>query len=207
MIIVSLDNISKDRAIKIARSLEGMVWGFKINDLLLEHGAGLVRELKKFGKVFCDPKLFDIPNTVLNSVKMLDKAGADLITVHVSSPDILKAAVSASKNIVGVIHLTSEGAIDKKLFLSKALLAKRVGIKHLVCSVQELGYLKGDARFRNIKMIVPGIRPEWHKNKDDQKRVGTPKKALSLGADFLVIGRPITQSKNPPQALRRILEN
>ena len=82
-IIVALDGLTVKGALRIGKILSGKVWGFKVNDLLFTN-VEIIRKLKKFGKIFADAKLHDIPNTVGNSVKKLSKAGADLITVHAS---------------------------------------------------------------------------------------------------------------------------
>ena len=91
-IIVALDGISEKEALRMAKILKGRVWGFKVNDLLFEDGR-IIAKLKKFGNVFADAKLHDIPNTVGNSVARLSRAGADMITVHGSGGiEMMKAA-------------------------------------------------------------------------------------------------------------------
>lgn len=91
-LIIALDGITSKEALEIARKLKGRVWGFKIGDLLYQDNS-LIQKLKKFGHVFVDVKLYDIPNTVANSVKRLSRAGADMITVHASGGiPMMKAA-------------------------------------------------------------------------------------------------------------------
>src|SRR3954468_7479737 len=109
-IIVALDNMEQQAALELARSLSGKVWGFKVNDLLLEYGCSIVNSLKRHGNVFADPKLHDTPNTVRNSVKRLAFAGADLITCHIAGGvKMLQAAVdeAGKAKIIGVTMLTS----------------------------------------------------------------------------------------------------
>src|SRR5689334_17776634 len=116
-IIVALDGMTRSEALELATALKGSVWGFKVNDLLIQCGLEIVRELKKFGGVFADPKLSDIPNTVGNSVRVLAAAGADLITVHASaSAASLKAAVAEAgpSRILAITVLTSMSDEDSK---------------------------------------------------------------------------------------------
>ena len=201
-IIVALDGISEKEALRIARLLKGLVWGFKVNDLLFE-SLGVIVKLKKFGNVFADAKLYDIPNTVTNSVRKLSTTGADMITVHASGGvEMMKAAKrSAGKSkILAVTVLTSFQGNQKKMVLKLVRDAEKAGLDGIVCSGLELKYL---AKFSLLK-VVPGIRPKDYNKKDDQKRTVTPKEAIKLGADYLVIGRPITKSKDPPQAFREM---
>jgi len=201
-VIVALDGISEKEALRIAALLKGKVWGFKVNDLLFEDPK-IIRKLKKFGNVFADAKLYDIPNTVANSVRRLSAAGADMITVHASGGvKMMKAAKdnSGHSKILAVTVLTSFGGNQKKNVLKLAKEAEKAGVDGIVCSGNELKYLK---RFRLLK-VVPGIRPKDYNRKDDQKRTMTPKEAVKNGADYLVIGRPIISSKDPLQILKEI---
>lgn len=203
-IIIALDGISQDKALKIAQKLKGKVWGFKVNDLLFDD-VTIIKKLKKFGNVFADAKLYDIPNTVKNSVKNLSKYGADIITVHASGGrDMMKAAnlVRGKSKIIGVTVLTSEAGNVKDAVLKLVKDIEFAGLAGLVCSAHELKFLSN----KKLLKIVPGIRPTWYKRHDDQKRTATPKIALDAGADFLVIGRPITKSKNPVLALNKTFE-
>jgi len=206
-IIVALDGISKKKALRIASILKGRVWGFKINDLLFED-ATIIGKLKKFGNVFADAKLYDIPNTVAHSVARLSKAGADIITVHaLGGIEMMKAAKnSAGKSkILAVTVLTSEKANSEKVaeFTQEAF---RAGVDGIICSGWNLSVIRKIIKSRFFLKIVPGIRPSWYKKKDDQKQIMTPKEALKLGADYLVIGRPILNAKNPIKALADMLK-
>lgn len=202
-IIVALDGISKSKALKIAESLKGLVWGFKVNDLLFENPK-IITALKRFGNVFADAKLHDIPNTVKNSVERLSKMGADIITVHASGGvAMMKAAKKASgrTKIIGVTVLTSKDGNAKNEVLKLVKDIETAGLDGIVCSAHELKYLTN----KKFLKIVPGIRPVWYKRRDDQKRTAIPKFALKFGAGLLVIGRPITKSKNPLKAMQKIL--
>lgn len=197
-IIVSLDGMSEKEALKIAGKLCGHVWGFKVNDILYGN-INIIRELKKFGKVFVDVKLHDIPNTVSNSVKRISKLGADIITVHASGGmDMMK---SAKKNagkckIIAVTVLTSSSLKSTNDVMELVQHAIKARVDGIVCSGQELESVKKLHGAKSLIKIVPGIRPKWYKTKDDQKRTMTPNEALEFGADYLVIGRPLTKSKN-----------
>jgi len=198
-IIVALDGITVREALSIAAKLKGKVWGFKVNDLLFE-GLEIITKLKKFGKVFADAKLHDIPNTVANSVAKLSKAGADMISVHSSGGiEMMKAAklVAGKSKIIAVTVLTSSKKADN--FLKLVDYAQKTNVDGIVCSAHELKYIK-----KQFLKVVPGIRPDWYNTKNDQKRTATPAEAVSLGADFIVIGRPITKSSDPVKAIEKL---
>lgn len=191
-VIVALDGISEKEALRIAKLLKGKVWGFKVNDLLFAN-PGIIGKLKKFGKVFADAKLYDIPNTVANGIRRLSAAGADMITVHASGGiEMMRAAKknAGRSKILAVTVLTSFQGNQKKEVLRMVKEAAVAGVDGVVCSGHELKYL---AKFSLLK-IVPGIRPKGYNRKDDQKRTVTPEEAIKFGADYLVIGRPITNS-------------
>jgi len=204
-IIVALDGISEKEALHFARLFKGKVWGFKINDLLFGD-IRIIRKLKRFGKVFADAKLYDIPNTVANGVARLSRAGADIITVHASGGvGMIKAAKRSTgrSKIVAVTVLTSGKAHNTRMMqlVREAVAAKVDGI---VCSGRDLPLVSRVRGSRALLKVVPGIRPDWYTKKDDQKRSVTFNKAIGRGADFLVIGRPITRSKDPLGVLARI---
>lgn len=215
-VIIALDGVTPKKALAIARTLRGHVWGFKVNDLLFDDPT-IVRKLKKYGKVFADAKLHDIPNTVSNSVQRLAKLGADIITVHASGgKEMMQAAClgarsrrhakrSASRTkIIAVTVLTSQKLSSRKKLLDLVRDAIDAGVDGIVCSGHELSVVKKLKGIGKRMLIVPGVRPSWYKKKDDQKRTMTPTKALSLGADYIVIGRPITESTDPLSALKRL---
>lgn len=206
-IIIALNGIPPRRALATARKLKGSVWGFKVGDLLYEDRS-IIFKLKKFGSVFADVKLHDIPNTVGNGVRRLSRAGVDIITVHASGGiEMMRAAKqnAGKSKIIAVTVLTSqkEKNINKKV-LKLAQDARKAGLWGIVCSGHELKTLNRAAGIKNMAKIVPGVRPAWYKKKDDQKRKVTPREAINLGADFLVIGRPITGSRDPLLALKKL---
>lgn len=201
-IIVALDGISEKEALRIAKLLKGHVWGFKVNDLLF-YDVAIMHKLKKFGKVFADAKLCDIPNTVSNCVKRLSSAGADLITVHASGGiEMMRAAKKSadkSKILAVTILTSSETNSGKVVRLTHDAL--KANVDGIVCSGHDLLSIRRIPGVQSLLKIVPGIRPNWYKKKDDQKRTITPKEAFARGADYLVIGRPILNAKNPINAL------
>lgn len=217
-VIVALDSLGRSRSLELARELAGHVWGFKVNDLLLAEGARIVTELKQFGRVFADPKLHDIPNTVGNEVQVLAQAGADLITVHAGGGrDMMREAVAkaGSAQILAVSVLTSfndQGA--QEVFGCEVRggvrrlveLACRERVHGIVCSPQELDLLREIPVPASCIRVTPGVRPEWYGKKDDQVRTMTPRQAVSAGASLLVIGRPITGDASPRDAAMRIVE-
>ena len=204
-IIIALDGISQKKALQIAKMMKGFVWGFKLNDLLFNN-TSIIHKLKKFGKVFADAKLHDIPNTVSNSVKKLSMAGADMITVHASGGvEMMKSAKKSSgqSKILAVTLLTSKKNNPIEITrLTKDVV--KVGVDGIVCSGNNLLPIQRIFKSKSLLKVVPGVRPKWYKKKDDQRRIITPKKAIELGADYLVIGRPILNVKNPLDALDKL---
>ncbi|MFH0755249.1 MAG: orotidine-5'-phosphate decarboxylase [bacterium] len=204
-IIIALDGITEKKALQIAKLLKEYVWGFKINDLLFEN-IKIIQKLKKFGKVFADAKLYDIPNTVSNSVKRLSKAGADIITVHASGGiEMMKSAKqnAGQSKIIAVTVLTSFKKNSKKV-ISLVKNSIEANVDGVVCSGHDLSAIRHIPNSQSLLKIVPGIRPIWYKKKDDQKQIITPDESFKLGADYLVIGRPILDAKDIVKALLNI---
>lgn len=213
-LIIPLDGMKVASALTLAKQLSGSVWGFKVNDLLIECGVDIVTQLKRFGNVFADPKLHDIPNTVANGVRRLADAGADLITVHASGGEaMMEAACTAAgaSKILAVTVLTSlrvdeawyiYGQRPAAMVRQFALQAQHAGVHGIVCSPQEL-HTKLP---KGLVKVVPGIRPAWYARDDDQSRTATPAAAIKAGADLLVIGRPITRADDPRRAVAQTHE-
>ncbi|HXQ66060.1 MAG TPA: orotidine-5'-phosphate decarboxylase [Alphaproteobacteria bacterium] len=222
-IFVALDLTDLERASALARELKGAIGGIKIGlELFSARGVEAVRELRAEGlPLFLDLKLHDIPNTVASAVRALLPLEPALLTLHASGgPAMLRAAAAAAQTagprrprLLAVTVLTSlderdlrgvgqEGPIAAQV-LRLAELAQGAGIDGVVCSPQEVAALRANCGPGFI-LAVPGIRPAWAQA-DDQKRVTTPKEALAAGADYLVIGRPITQAPSPRAAAARIV--
>ena len=218
-LVIALDDMNESEAVHLTRSLSGLVWGVKVNDLLLRCGVELVSRLKAYGGVFCDPKLYDIPNTVANQVRLLTGAGADLVTLHCSGGgEMLRAAVDArqgSASLIGVTILTSmDAATSSDIYQDDvpqrishfARLAKSSGLDGIVCAPGDLGLIDEVDPDRKLMRVTPGVRPDWHTKVDDQKRPTTPLAAWNNGADLLVVGRPVTGADDPVAACKRIVE-
>jgi orotidine-5'-phosphate decarboxylase len=219
-IIVALDVPTKKEALRLVDQLRGEISFFKIGlQLYTAEGPEIVRAvLGKGANVFLDLKLHDIPNTVARAVESASKLGVQMLTIHLSGgTEMIRAAVGAKKtemSILGVTVLTSatqhtldELGVGEQLdrqVLRLANLGAAAGIDGLVASPFEVKFLRAELG-DNIKLVSPGVRPAWSEQ-GDQKRTMTPREAIDAGADYLVIGRPITANKNPQEALERILE-
>ena len=218
-IIVALDLPSLDAARKLISAVGKDVSWYKIGlQLFGLGGPAFVQEVKASGaKIFLDLKFHDIPNTVRSAVESACALGVDMLTIHLSGgSEICQAAVQGrgtnSTLILGVTVLTSqteatlsEIGVNRSVtqqVISLATLAKSTGITGLIASPLELEPLRKE--FGNSFVIVtPGVRPTWAAA-GDQKRFTTPSEAINLGANYLVIGRPITASPDPKAALSRI---
>lgn len=226
-IIIALDVKNREEARAVLESLpEARL--FKVGlELYTAEGPAMIDLVKSFGKeVFLDLKLHDIPNTVAGAVKSAVRHGVAMLTLHTSGGrEMMKKAVEAAREtaekenkplplILGVTVLTSLKDSDlqeigfssdaRNQVLRLARLAVESGIEGIVCSPQELEPLRAELGSR-VRIITPGIRPAWAEAQD-QKRIMTPGEAIKKGADFLVIGRPITQAPIPREAFRRVLE-
>jgi orotidine-5'-phosphate decarboxylase len=174
----------------------------------------LVDELLSRGKkVFVDLKLFDIPATVGKAVAQVAKLGAHFVTVH-GQDAMLRAAVAARGPSLKVLAVTALTSLDRgdledlgfdcdveALVLSRARRALEIGCDGVVSSGLEVKRIKDEARGK-LLAVVPGIRPV--QNDDDQKRVVTPGQAIRDGADYLVVGRPIREARDPRAAAEAI---
>ena len=218
-IIVALDVPSKADALRLVEQLRPEVSFFKIGlQLYTAEGPEIVRAvLSKGAKIFLDLKLHDIPNTVARAVESANNLGVQLLTIHLSGGgEMIRAAIGAKKgnmSILGVTVLTSatqqtlgEIGIQEQLdryVLRLGNLGISAGIDGLVASPFEVKFLRAEFGDK-IKIVVPGIRPSGA-DAGDQKRTMTPREAIEAGADYLVIGRPITAHKNPREAVEKIL--
>src|SRR5210317_1021116 len=224
-IILALDVNSLTKAQSILSDLKSRIGGVKLGmEFFNSFGPDGVREISKLGiPIFLDLKLHDIPITVYKTIKTLMELDIAIINVHSSGGrDMLEAAAKAKSEfkdkptkLIAVTVLTSLDNNDieeigykdnsEDLVLRLASLAKDSGLDGVVCSAKEISLIKSKLG-KNFILVVPGIRLEKD-NKNDQKRVMSPKKAINAGADLLVIGRPITDSKDPLKTIDNILEN
>ncbi|MGF1460358.1 MAG: orotidine-5'-phosphate decarboxylase [Leptolyngbyaceae cyanobacterium] len=195
-------------------------------ELFVSSGPEILSYLKGHGKrIFLDLKFHDIPNTMAAVCRAAGRYGVDLITVHATAGlPALQAAQSGAQEgaavanveppkLIAVTLLTSiDGrslAYDLKIplelsdyALQMGLLSQRAGLAGSVCSPQEAALLRRCCG-EDWLLICPGVRPQWFQ-KGDQRRVMTPGAAIAAGADYLVIGRPITQASNPGEAFEQI---
>ena len=218
-IIIALDSDNFNETLKIVKNLKKEAFAFKIGyEFFLNFGLSGYKAIKEENaNIFLDLKLHDIPNTVANGIKAIAKLNPYFTTIHLSGGDEMqKISSNFKKNtkILGVSILTS---LDSKQtikyynnnnveeivsnFAKNALDNKLDGI---VCSPQEIAIVKKITQNKLI-IVTPGIRPISYENsKDDQKRVMSPKEAINAGANYLVMGRPITKSTNPLKSLQFI---
>ena len=217
-IIVALDSNNLNKTIKLAKILKKDVYAFKIGYQFF-YNFGLEGYKKIYSicpKIFLDLKLHDIPNTVENGLKALIKMKPLFTTIHISGgDDMMRVAKSVKKNtkILGVSILTSLDSDQTKKYYNKknisALVkqftqaAKKNELDGVVCSSQEIRFIRKEVG-KNFIIVTPGIRISNELKSDDQKRVETPDNAINLGANYLVIGRPITKSKDPLKTLKEI---
>ena len=226
-IIVALDVSSKKEALSLVRQLKD-THIFKVGlQLFTVEGPSLVKALQDLGKkVFLDLKFHDIPNTVAGAVRMGIRMGVHMMTLHASGgKEMMESAARAAKEeaesmgisppkLLAVTILTSLkdeqlkdigiGTNLQSQVLNLAGLAHQSGIGGIVCSPKEIETIKKKFH-KNLDVVAPGIRPKWAAAQD-QKRILTPAQAIQKGADYLVIGRPITQAPSPHDALLRILD-
>lgn len=216
-IFCALDRPDLDGALALGRSLVGAVDGLKVGlEFVTANGPAGVRRVVDLGlPVFLDVKFHDIPNTVARAVRAAGSLGVAMLNLHVAGGSaMLRAAVEAAEGLkhrpwlLGVTVLTSiddrdlaalgvaEPASEQVLRLAD--LAKTAGLDGVICSPHEIATLR-ERCGADFKLVVPGIRPR-SSAADDQKRVMSPEQAAALGADALVIGRPITQASDPRAA-------
>ena len=223
-IFVALDTTSVDTAVSLAERLAGLVGGVKLGkEFFTACGPQGVERVTACGMpVFLDLKFHDIPNTVAGAVRAALPLKPYLLNVHASGGAAMmkKAAEAAAEGgaerplMLAVTVLTSMGPEDlagigidtpvEEQVLRLSALAQDSGMDGVVCSAREVEALRA-ARGPDFKLVVPGIRPAWAST-DDQKRIVTPSDAVKMGADYLVIGRPITAHADPVEAAGRIAE-
>ena len=219
-ILCAIDTNELARAQSLIAATASAVGGVKLGlEFFVAHGPGGIR-MAAAGQmnVFLDLKLHDIPSTVAGAVKSSLVLDPLLLTVHCGGgPAMMRASVeargSARTKIVGVTVLTSlddndlaavgQSAPAAAQVRRLALLAQASGLDGVVCSPQEVAMLREACR-KDFLLVVPGIRPAGAAV-GDQKRVQTPRDAIAAGADYLVIGRPITEAPDPGAAARAIL--
>ena len=223
----AIDTPSLEAADKLTGEITGLVGGVKLGlEFFAANGPSGVRTISARGTpIFLDLKLHDIPNTVAGTIRALAPLNVAFLTLHAAGGRaMLQAAVTAAREaadsvgsrrplLLGVTVMTSLDENDLRDVGQDpmthhqvdrlAFLAQDSGLDGVVCSAQEIAHLR--RRYgQHLVLMVPGIRPAWTTN-DDQKRITTPAEAVGLGADYLVIGRPITRATDPAGAAKRIV--
>jgi orotidine-5'-phosphate decarboxylase len=220
-VIVALDFPEAGEAIALAARLDPASCRLKIgNELYAGAGPSFVEQLVRSGfGVFLDLKFHDIPNTVAAACAAAARLGVWMINVHaLGGRAMMEAARSAlagmqpRPKLTAVTVLTSMGRYDltevgigggpDDAVLRLARLVARCGLDGVVCSAQEAASLRRECG-KSFVLVTPGIRPAAGA-RDDQQRVATPAAAIASGADYLVVGRPITRAPDPLAALRAI---
>jgi orotidine-5'-phosphate decarboxylase len=216
-IFFACDFSSEDEAVKLIEQIKNDIFGIKVGlQYITSTGIEGIKTLSKFNlPIMYDAKAFDIKNTISAFSKSLADLGISYATVHIlNGKETLKEAVKQAGNVklVGVSVLTSFSDDDlKKLGFSNNVkkqveiligIASSAGLYGVVCSPQEVKMIKKIAP--NLVCFTPGIRLTLEKH--DQKRTMTPKEAIDRGADYLILGRPLT-SGNPRENMRKIIQS
>ncbi len=224
-VIVPLDVPTQAEAIALVDCLpEVSFWKVGL-ELFVGSGPSILSELKTRQKrIFLDLKLHDIPNTVVGACRSAARYHVDLLTIHATcgrkalkdaQAVLEETAGDQAPKLIAITLLTSlnsrDLAFDLKIpvelpeyALQMALLAKESGLPGAVCSPHEAAQLRSVCGSEFL-LVCPGVRPSWSEA-GDQQRTMTPEEAIKAGADYLVIGRPITASADPAGAFRRICE-
>jgi len=222
-IIVALDLPTREEALAIVEKLDPALCRLKIaNTMFTRYGPAFVKELMAAGySIFLDLKYYDIPYQVAGACRSAAELGVWMLNLHVTGGvTMMKAAVNALKEfpekqrplLIGVTLLTSMDANDLRpmgieqnvdeLVTRLAGVAQDTGLDGIVCSAQEVAGLRSQLN-KDFLFVTPGIRLASD-NTNDQKRIMTPSDAINAGSTYLVIGRPITQAKDPLSVLQQI---
>ncbi len=227
-IIVALDVPTAEEALKLAEQLAPVCGGFKVgSELFTAAGPDIVRRIRGLGApIFLDLKFHDIPNTVARAVAAAVQMDVQMLSVHASGGmEMLKAAEKVAQESAWqlghapplVLAITILTSLDSNALSQIGLdpnvsrqvrrlanMANQVGLRGLVCSPREVAELR-QMLPASTQLVIPGIRP-LPVAADDQKRTLTPREALALGANWLVIGRPICAAEDPRAAAEKILK-
>jgi len=226
-IVFPLDVPDARQAMAYVSALKDHVGLFKVGlELFISQGPEILKAIREVAgrRVFLDLKLHDIPATVIRAFRTASAYQPEFVTVHCDEGDQILREVAENNlgntKILAITVLTSLNArklhalgyaqtyVDdlSALVLLKARMAREAGCQGVVCSGLEVARIKQEVG-RDLIAVTPGIRPAWSVvDQDDQKRIVTPGQAVKNGADYVVIGRPIRDAKDPPQAARQVAE-
>ena len=217
-LIVAIDRSGRDDILRLADALEGAPVMVKIGlQAFIANGPPIVRELVARGsRVFLDLKIHDIPNTAKHAVAEAAALGVKMVTVHASGGAAMLAACATDATLVlGVTILTSlddeelrrigfaAPPLDSAVRLAR--LAKESGLRGVVASPREIEAIR-EACGNDLIIVTPGIRPAGS-DAGDQRRATTPAAAIAAGADYIVVGRPITEASSPRDAALAIVDS
>ena len=215
-VVVALDLSDLDQAEALAAAVAPEVGFLKVGlELGWAHGPAAVRRIAAHGPVFVDAKLHDIPTTVSRATANIAELGVGMVTVHaLGGAAMMQAALDGAHTgaeragvpppmVVAVTVLSSQSGEELASPASLAWEAQQAGLGGVVVSGEDVRDVR-ETCGEELCIVVPGIRPHGA-NGDDQVRVLTPAAALARGADYLVVGRPITQSPDPIGALRGVV--
>ena len=216
-LVVAVDLSHRDDILRLVDRLQGTVGVFKIGlQAFIANGPSIVREVIARGeKVFLDLKIHDIPNTAKHAVAEAASLGASITTVHAAGgAAMLQACAHLSVLVLGVTILTSLdeadllqigfGGLPVDNAVRLALLAKESGLRGVVASPLEIGRIR-EACGEDFVILTPGIRPTGS-DIGDQRRTMTPREAIAAGADYIVVGRPITGAADARSAAQSIVD-
>ncbi len=217
-IFLALDVDTKEQVFSLVEKTHSHILGYKIGPrLFLQYGKELISELKSYNstaEIFLDFKFYDIPSSTLEAVKSSYHIGANYVTVHASvGGKTLKLLADLEKEltqerlfkVLPVTVLSSVESVEAQQKVEElADLVVESGLNSLVCSPLEVKNLR--QKYKTILLVTPGIRLE-NDDKGDQKRVMTPTEAFQAGSSILVMGRSLTQSKNPSEILKNLSQS
>ena len=228
-LIVALDVSTERRARELVDALRGIVGMFKVgSQLFTEAGPKTVSEIVRSGNgVFLDLKFHDIPNTVASAAVAATRLGVSIFNVHAAGGrEMMQRTVDAVSefatkegikrpSVIAVTVLTSSdantlaevgiGSEPETLACRLSMLAEASGMDGIVASPREVAAVRSTVTSPGFLIVTPGVRPAGAAL-DDQKRVMTPAQAIRAGADYIVVGRPITGAKDPIESAAQVLE-
>ncbi|HWP43284.1 MAG TPA: orotidine-5'-phosphate decarboxylase [Blastocatellia bacterium] len=227
-LVVALDVPDRDSALRLIESLSGLVGMYKVGlQLYTAEGPQIVREIVASGeRVFLDLKFHDIPNTVTAAARAAARLGVSILDVHSLGGFEMMHAATLGFSETDIIWITRPAVLAVTILTSMeqrsldevgistsledevvrlAKLAYDSGLDGVVASPHEISLIRERVAAEPFIILTPGIRPSWSET-GDQKRVATPAEAIRDGADFIVIGRAITNHKDPRSAAERVLE-